>query len=509
MVAAGVAAGAVAFLATVLAFEVPAKYSAAGFAAVVSLVLLSLARNPRQVCLMLVFACAPLGMRITFHRFPHMGGAGAIFIDLVDPFLLLLLYWQWRDARAKVGAKTGSQWHVPPAMWFWAGMTLLGVLSVLIGPLRSVSLNEVVRMAKLLLLAVVVFNEVVERRQFQQVIVAISLMVILQSAVALAQYTMGQQLGLQFLGEATDEDIEALSAATLLTGAFVYRPDGLLGHSNLLAGYLAMNLPVMVALLLAPVARRLKVLLTVALLLGQLALVLTLSRTGWIEYAVAFVLVLALGAVHPVSRRRYTHVRVVVAGITALLALAMSPVIVQRITDTDPTAVEYRLEWLQVAARMIQDNPVLGIGLNSYTYRQLPYGKDRTPEEMTERYGQLWPAVHNSWVLTWAEQGTLGFLLWVAVHVAVLREGAKNLRIRDPMMHALAVGLMTGFIAIMIDGLASFFIRTEAPGRLFWIGAALILACGRWRRLNEPAAAVVPVTAGSGQWLPARKSPLQ
>ena len=86
---------------------------------------------------------------------------------------------------------------------------------------------------------------------------------------------------------------------------------------------------------------------------------------------------------------------------------------------------------------------------------------------MADRYGVLWPAVHNSWVLTWAEQGTLGFLLWVAVHVSVLRVGIQNLRIRDPMMHALGAGLLAGFVAIMIDGLASFFVRTEAPGRLF------------------------------------------
>ena len=511
-------AGVLAFAATLLVFEVNAKYTFAACAAIFSVVLLPLSGHVRPICLILVFLFAPLGLRISFNPILHMGGAGAMFIDLVDPFLLLLLFFQWRDIRRQ----PGRRWRIPPATVFWVGMIVLGVGTVLIGPLRSTAANEVVRMAKLLLLAVVLVNEVVRRQQFQQVTLAIALMMILQSTIALTQYMMGRQLGLQALGEATDADIEALSAATLLTGDFVYRPDGLLGHSNLLAGYLAMNLPIAVALLLAPVSRRLKALLVLVLLVGQPALVLTLSRTGWIEYSVAFALVLGLGTLHPLSRRLYLHARLAVLGLALVVVLALTPVIVQRLSDTDPTAVEYRLEWLHTAASMILDNPVLGVGLNGYTYLQLPYGRDKTPEAMADRYGVLWPAVHNSWVLTWAEQGTLGFLLWVAVHVSVLRVGVQNLRIRDPMMHALGAGLLAGFIAIMIDGLASFFIRTEAPGRLFWMAAALILAIGYWRREQAQAGSTavqgaalplppdgLPIPRRGNRWLPTRESPLR
>ena len=82
---------------------------------------------------MLVFACAPLGLRITFNAFPHMGGAGALFVDLVDPFLALLLFYQWRDTR-RDGARP---WRVPPAALFWIGMIILGVGTVAVGPLRT------------------------------------------------------------------------------------------------------------------------------------------------------------------------------------------------------------------------------------------------------------------------------------------------------------------------------------------------------------------------------------
>jgi O-antigen ligase len=142
---------------------------------------------------------------------------------------------------------------------------------------------------------------------------------------------------------------------------------------------------------------------------------------------------------------------------------------------------------------------------------------------MSERYGDVnvWPAVHNSWILAWTEQGTIGFLLWVLFHFSVIAEGVRNLRIRDPMMHALSVGLLAGFVAIMIDGLASFFVRTEAPARMFWIATGLILAIGYWRREGEPAALAVAglpgvpeprrggPPAGGGRWLPGRESALR
>jgi O-antigen ligase len=370
-------------------------------------------------------------------------------------------------------------------------------------------------MVKLLLLMLVIVNEVRQPAQFRTAIVAIIVGVCLQAAIALLQYTLGHQLGLHVLGEATDADIKALAEATFTSGDLKYRPDGIMGHSNLLACYLALYLPVAIALLLTPVSRTLKALAVTALVLGQPALVLTLSRTGWIDFLVALVLVLCLGAVHPVSRRRFVGTRLAIVAVTVVVGVAMSPAIIYRILASDPNAVEMRLEWIQVARAMIIDHPVLGVGLNTYVFAQVPYGKDKSPEEMTDRYGDTWPAVHNSYLLTWTEQGTLGFAFWIAMHIAVLTVAVKNLRIRDPVMHAIGVGLLAGFVAVMVDGLTSFFVRCEAPARMFWIAVGLILALGYWRREQEEERAVEdalapvpesPQAAPQGRWLPVGKS---
>ena len=514
----GLIAGALAIGAIAFSQQGEFKYVAVTFVGVAILIALPLIRNLRLFCLYMILMCAPLQLRLSFFNFPHMGGAGAMYIEAVDPFMLLLLYFQVRDRlRGYVG-----RYRFPATYTLWAAMILLGLSTVAFGTLRTTAANEVLRMVKLLLLAMLIVNEVVRRRQFQHAVIALMLGVILQSVIALTQFLAGKQLGLGFLGEASDEDITLLAETSLSTREFVYRVGGLLGHANFLGGYLALFLPVAIALLLSPVSRRLKALLAIVLLVGQPTLVLTLSRTGWIDFSIAFGIVLLLGASNAISRGKFLLARVAIFIATIVVASALSPLIVKRLFDADPNAVEFRIKWAHTAWAMIVDNPILGVGLNSYVYEQMPYGEDKTREEMIIRYGELLPAVHNSWLLTWSEQGTIGMALFVAMHLGVIAVALRNLRIRDPMLHALSVGLLGGFVAVMVDGFASFYVRNEGTGRTFWIALALILAIGYWRRANEernpqraesfadpdpPQAEVGAAT--EGRWLPYRGSLLQ
>lgn len=517
----GLIGGVLAIAAIIVAREVPPKFAVTAIGGVLFVAMLLMIRNMRLFCLYMVILMAPLGLRQSFMEFPHLGGASAVFLEVVDPFLLLLLYFQVRERFR--GYRPGYRY--PRALGLWTGMIVMGVGSVLFMEyLRVTAFNETFRMLKLLLLALLIVNEVQTTRQFKHVIVAIFLGVILQSSVGLLEYVRGGQLGLTFLGEATDEDIRTLSDATFerarLSGQLAYRVSGLLGHANLLACYLALFLPLAVALILTAVSTRLKLLLAIALLLGMPALVLTLSRAGWIDYVVAFAIVLAFGAVNSVSRHRYRSMRVIIVTITVVVAVAMSPQIIRRLYETDPSAVQYRIKWLETSKAMIVDHPVWGTGLNTYVFAQLPYGEHKTPEAMSNHYGRFWPAVHNTWALTWSEQGTVGFVLFVWMHLSVILVALRNLKIRDPMMHALNVGLLGGFVAVMVDGMASFFIRVEAPARMFWIATALILAIGYWRRANEEKVAPLPERltpmdgaaddrAASGRWLPHRPSVLR
>jgi hypothetical protein len=109
-------------------------------------------------------------------------------------------------------------------------------------------------------------------------------------------------------------------------------------------------------------------------------------------------------------------------------------------------------------------------------------------------------------------------MLFVAFHVAIIAVGVANLRIRDPMLHAIGAGLLAGILALMVDGVGSFFIRMDQQARVFWIVVGLLLAVGYWRSANEesraaddapsPARGRAPRSQPSG-WLPVHPNPLR
>jgi O-antigen ligase len=511
---AAVMTGALAAVVTIAALT-NLKYLAALLIVWMVAVIFLLSGNKRLAILYSLLLLAPLRLGKAFVVIPHMGGASGFWIDAIDPLMFALLALQIND----VVQGRRESFHFPRVAYFWVGLILLGVGSALMAPFRMMAAHEVVRMLKLLLLFLVVVNECVDNRKTSQASAVLLFGVFLNSVLAIAQWVRGKNFGLEFLGEADPLSVETIGSATLVTGEFVYRPGGLMGAGNLFAAYLALLLPVAIALLFSPVRARLKTMLLITILIGQASLVLTLSRSGWIAFIASFLCVLFFGLWNSISRRRFLAIRTAVVVVMVVLGLAFSPLVIQRLTGSDPGALNIRFEWLRVAQAMVYDKPLFGVGLNKYVFVQVPYGEDKSHDAMTARYGELWPVVHSTWAVTWAEQGTIGFILFVAMHIGILRIGIANLRIRDPVIHALGVGFMSGFIAIMVDGLSSFFLRVDQHARVFWIVTAMVVAIGYLRRATEQRQVEKKLAsdeAGSereqreppGSWLPVPSSAL-
>lgn len=464
-----------------------------------------LSGNQRLFLLYAVLLLAPLKLGKDFMPIGHQGGAGSFVIDAADPFWLMLVVCQfndWRKGRL-------SHYRVPFVIKLWLGMMALGLFSIAFGAFKTSAAHEVVRMAKYVVYVLVLINELKRRKQFRHVALALFLGVAIQSSFSAVSYATGSQLGLEFLGEETEENVEELGAATLKGDFAIRRPGGLMGHPNQFAGYLALIMPMGIALLFSPISLVEKALFVATLLVGQVGLLLTLSRSGWICFAVGLMGTLALSFLHRSSRRRYLLARALVIALVAMVGIAASPKIIERIQHSDPESWRARMEMIDISQSIIADHPLFGIGLNSYVFAQPPYTRHRTYEGMQEFYGDNVPVVHSTWMLTWAEQGTVGMVLFVLIHLCVLWVGFNNLRLKDGFLHAMNAGLLSGFFAIMLDGMVSFFARMEVGGRMFWIVIALILAIGYWRRTHEARAARIaaarpaeaPGTRGPRQWI--------
>lgn len=464
IVAAGLSSGRGAALAAVAALGLVGALWASG--------------NPRLACLWGVGLTAPLGIAKRFHPMPHMGGAGAYTIEIVDLFLLALFLFQWRDA-----ALGGLRHRIPGLAYCWIAMILLGLVDAITGPYRQLALVEAFQMSKSLSLFLLLLGELTRVRRFMHLFAALACGLLLQAAVGIAQYAKKGDIGLQFLGEATMTTLEYANRATYMDGGATFRIGGLLGHPNILAGFIAMLAPMLLAMLMTRLPIIWKAAIGTVLAAALLALLLTLSRSGWLAFALAVPIVVGLMLRNRRSRRRALAGAAIALAAGLIGALAAAPAILRRFTQSDPGAVDFRWEWMGVAWDMVRDHPLLGVGLNSFV-QHLPgrtaYGGT---EALNRTFGANWPVVHDIYLLIWAEQGTIGFACFLLLLIGLLRTAWRNAaRCADPWLHALNVGALAGLCANLLDGLGSFFLRQMPGARLFWIIAAIIVAIDIWQR---------------------------
>lgn len=444
---------------------------------------LYLSGNPRLFLLFGLVCAAPLGLSLNFGRIIHIGGSPSFSIDLMDFFLIPLLMFLARD----YSRGYRSDFRLPPVALIWLGMILLGTLSVVLGPYHTISAFEVARMLKHLLLFLVIVNECVRVKHFEHVLYALLTGVSLQILIGIAQFTLKRDLGLQALGEAAPDSILGANLGVYLTEGAVYRIGGLMGHPNLLAAYLALLLPIFLASTLSSYGGKVKTALIVVSAMGLIELVLTLSRSGWAAFAAAFACLLIITFTNRYIRTRFFVAKVSLAIASFMGLILGSGPVLRRILQSDSGALDFRWEWMGVAWRMVEARPFLGFGLNTFEYQMVPYTPEQSVSALLDRFGEVWPPVHNIYLLIWAEQGTLGFLLFAAFHVAVLMTALRNLRtyVNDKLF-AMNVGCLCGFVALMVDGMASFFMRVPGPGRIYWLIVALIVAIRYWNRYNTP-----------------------
>jgi putative inorganic carbon (HCO3(-)) transporter len=188
------------------------------------------------------------------------------------------------------------------------------------------------------------------------------------------------------------------------------------------------------------------------------------------------------------------RVAVVVACVIGLAAA--SGEIMKRVTESDPGAVKFRYEMMDIAWQMVEDHPMFGTGINTFVAALPHYGKYGGPKGVTENFGDTWPVVHNAYLIYWSEQGTVGFLLLLGLYGSVLLMGAQSARYMvDDVIYAMNLGACCGLVANMVDGIASFFIAENPSERVFFMLVALIVAINYWTMANRPARVPRPVMA--------------
>jgi len=221
-------------------------------------------------------------------------------------------------------------------------------------------------------------------------------------------------------------------------------------------------------MLFTQVSSRYKMLAALALGLGTIALVFTLSRGGWLAFGISTMI---LGFATWWRGWLSASVILIALILVLLLALVLYGLIADRLTSDDNGSAEARAPLMRLAFRIIADHPILGAGANN-----LPViiGNYATPE-----LGDVWLyTVHNRYLLIWAETGLPAMLCFLWFLLATIRRGwlcwKFNDRFLSPLGLGVAAALMGGMVHMFVD-----VFRSRPDIQMLWMVAGLAVVMVR------------------------------
>lgn len=424
------------------------------------------ARIVRRVLLAILLL--NISLQIQKHLFlrtdvSDLGSLGGLQVSLTNLALAwLYLMWLVKAALRPKGRPVPSG-----ATWSSGVIALAGLLvvmyavSMLVAGDRELAAFEVAYIAELFLLLVYIAMTTVSHDDVLFIVRVLLVGLVIQSTLMLAQV----------VGFVGDLDVIGFKARAEFWGD--PRVSGTLGSPNPAAAYLGLSMVLSLGVLLAAIQRKDRWLAGTGLALSLVPMVFTQSRGGWIQ------LVVGIGILVVAGRRRFPLKTIACSTVLLLtLMLPFKGAVFDRVFGDDNGSAGSRMPMNYVALAMIEDHPVLGVGANNYAVALPPYAAAGLP-------GTFFYTVHNKFLLVAAETGAGGLLLFVAFLVAILREGWKAWRQRDPVLSPIALGCVAGVAGLMLQVNVEP-ARTDPYSHLIWLYGGLVLAM---RRIAEESGA--------------------
>lgn len=230
------------------------------------------------------------------------------------------------------------------------------------------------------------------KKEWSKIVYVFSLGLFFESLLTMAQYLKQGSIGglLYFLGERTFNGSTPGIANTSLNGMLILRPYATFSHPNVLAAYLLIGMTAIVFALKYKVSNVKKWFFTLTVIIGTLALFLTMSRVAIILWVL-----IALFRLWPCLKNLRFRILFLIIVCSSFL---LSP-LGYRFTHVglEDESVVVRVELARTSFKMFLGHPLFGVGLNNF-FINTPY---------------VFQPVHNIFLLVLSETGIIGLFLFI------------------------------------------------------------------------------------------------
>ena len=367
----------------------------------------------------------------------------------------------------------------PGAFWILSGgLFLCAAISVMYGGSQMLGWFSLWSFACSVLIAYAVASHFSQRERLVQLIIGTAAGILFTGIVALSQYAFDFPANLAFFGTGTEEELLGTQSQILSrVPAFLRTPTEM-------AWVMSSLIPLVVVPLICRVkdfTSRQKIIFLAAAFSGIVAVILSLARGSWFSLLAAVAILVLFGWYRLTQSERKNYF-VSVGGAAILTCLLLTPFagkIYERLTEDDQGSALIRVPLMETAVRMIEDNALVGVGLNGYRANMTKY------DETGIFVSQVFPnPVHNVFAHITAEIGIPGGIIFCLLILAALFECFKTMTMRDRLLFALALGAFAGIIAFVISAVKEpgSLGSTRPPLRTLFFLFGMVLALSRIRR---------------------------
>ena len=360
------------------------------------------------------------------------GGLGGLEISITT-VALLGLYFLWfvqyisrREREPLISLRPA----LPLALYLiFQAVSLLAAHSPLIG------VYEVWLTAQMLLLFIYLIKWIRTRHDVEFVIRLLLVGFVLEAGIILTLERGGHNVEIPGLPGHT------LMADTTEGEEAFSRPGGTFASPNAAGSYLSIMLTLVVGLLLlarvhawyAPVT-------LMAAGMGLIALLLTYSRGGWLGFSSSTLLLCGAGwRLFRLGRK----IMMVGALVALFVSLLSDTPLSRRLLESDEGSAHSRIALNKLAIAMIENQPLVGVGVNNFTANVREYA---TQESM----GEWLYTVHNKYLLVWSEAGLGGLLAYLWFLASSLNRGWQCWKCKHAPYSPLALTFLCGIASLMI-----------------------------------------------------------